>query len=170
MTAAPTRLLDDCFLHDKDRLRHDEALSLLAERLVPVAGVETVKLADAHRRVLAQAVSAPRDVPAFDNAAVDGYAFLHRDANAGEATKLKLAEGRAAAGHPHLPPVPPGETLRVLTGAPMPEGTNTVALQEDVRVEGGVAHLFAGSFIDDAPNATTQDDSTYAYLQTVFTF
>ncbi len=73
------KLLDDCFLHDKDRLRHDDAVALILERLSPVAGVETVPLAEAHGRVLAQAVASPRNIPAFNNAAVDGYAFAGGD-------------------------------------------------------------------------------------------
>jgi len=57
------QLLDDCFLHDKDRLRHHEALALLEERLSPIAGVERVPLGKANGRVLAEPVQAPRPVP-----------------------------------------------------------------------------------------------------------
>ncbi|MDN3719054.1 hypothetical protein QW131_07085 [Roseibium salinum] len=72
-------LLDDCFLHDKDRLRHDEALAILKDRLSPVASRETVSLADALERILAEDITAPRNVPLADNSAVDGYAFRHAD-------------------------------------------------------------------------------------------
>jgi molybdopterin molybdotransferase len=93
----PRRLLDDCFLNDRDRLRHADALKLLDERLKPVAGTEEVALAEALGRVLAEDVVAPRPIPAFTNSAVDGYAFAHRSLGAGP-TRLRLA-GRAAAGH-----------------------------------------------------------------------
>src|SRR3989337_2524710 len=91
------RLLDDCFLHDRDRLRHADALKLLDERLKPVAGVEEVALAAALGRVLAEDILAPRPIPAFPNSAVDGYALAHGSLRSG-ASRLKLA-GRAAAGH-----------------------------------------------------------------------
>ena len=89
------RLLDDCFLHDRDRLRHADALKLMDERLKPVAGIEDVALATSLGRVLAEDIIAPRPVPAFTNSAVDGYALAHRTLGVGP-TRLKLA-GRAAA-------------------------------------------------------------------------
>ena len=69
------KLADDCFLHDKDRLRHSEALEILREHMKTIVGVETINLEDAHGRILAENVVAPRNIPAFDNSAVDGYAF-----------------------------------------------------------------------------------------------
>ena len=73
------KLLDDCFAHDKKRLRHDEALAILRERVRPVVGIERVALAEAAGRILAAAVVAPRPVPAHTNAAVDGYSFAAAD-------------------------------------------------------------------------------------------
>jgi hypothetical protein len=63
------KLLDDCFLHDKDRLTHAEALEILTSRLGPVVGVEAVPLAEAPGRILAETVVAPRNIPAHTNAA-----------------------------------------------------------------------------------------------------
>jgi molybdopterin molybdotransferase len=74
-------------------------------------------------------------VPAFDNAAVDGWAFAHGDLGADGC--LPCAEGRAAAGHAYTGSLPAGHALRVLTGAVMPEGADTVAMQEEVTIEGG---------------------------------
>ena len=82
------KLLDDCFLSDRDRLRHDEALAILRARIAAVVGVERLALADALNRVLAEAVVAQRDVPAHTNAAVDGYSFAASDYRAGAATTL----------------------------------------------------------------------------------
>ena len=129
----PPKLLDDCFLHDHERLRHDEALDRLKSRIVPLTATEQVALAGAAGRVLAEEIRAPRPVPAFDNSAVDGYAFAHADYLAAKG-RLKLS-GRVAAGHPGARPVVKGTAVRVFTGAVMPKGADTVAMQEDVTVE-----------------------------------
>jgi molybdopterin molybdotransferase len=130
----PRRLLDDCFLNDRDRLRHADALKLMDERLKPVAGTDEVALAEALGRVLAEDVIAPRPIPAFTNSAVDGYAFAHRSLGTG-ATRLRLA-GRAAAGHAPPSALKAGEAARIFTGAVMPEGADSCIMQEDVEVEG----------------------------------
>jgi molybdopterin molybdotransferase len=100
-----------------------------------VAEIESVPLADAQRRILAQDVISAGDVPPFANAAVDGYAFAFADLHADKDTRLKLA-GRAAAGHPLSQPCQPGEAVRIFTGAAMPARADTVAMQEDVRAAG----------------------------------
>ncbi len=130
------RALDDCFAHDPKRMPAGEALALLRERVRPVVGRETVPLARAHGRILAETVVSQRDNPGFDNVAVDGFAFAHGDLDPSGETRLRLAHGRAAAGHPYEGPLPPKSALRVLTGAPMPQGADTALMQEDVRIEG----------------------------------
>lgn len=123
------KLLDDCFLHDKDRLRHDEALAILRERLTTVTGTEDVPLADAPGRVAAAPVTAPRPVPAADNSAVDGYAFAHADY---EATGgFFPLSARVAAGHPSDEDLQVASAARIFTGANMPGRADTVAMQED---------------------------------------
>nr|MDA3887529.1 molybdopterin molybdenumtransferase MoeA [Allgaiera sp.] len=69
------KLLNDCFLHDSERLRHDDAVALITSRLACVTGVEAVPLHAATGRWLAAPITAPRNVPLHRNAAVDGYAF-----------------------------------------------------------------------------------------------
>ncbi|MGH6873870.1 MAG: molybdopterin molybdotransferase MoeA, partial [Aestuariivirgaceae bacterium] len=128
------RLMDDCFLHDKDRLKHEEALKLIAERVGEVAEAQSITLADAHGRVVAEDVLAPRDVPDFANAAVDGYAFAHSSLGPGE-TKLKMRL-RVAAGETADAALGPKEAARIFTGAAMPIGSDSCAMQEDVTVEG----------------------------------
>jgi molybdopterin molybdotransferase len=139
-----TSLASDCFAFPGKRMPMAEALALLQERSRPMVGIEPVPLAEAAGRVLAAPLVAPRDVPAFENAAVDGFAFAWTEPMDREAVALPLAEGRAAAGHPHLAPLPAGSCLRVLTGAAMPEGADTVALQESVALEAGRVRLPAG--------------------------
>lgn len=125
----PRKLLDDCFLHDRDRLRHDEALSILRERMRPVTAPEPVSLASALGRICAEAVAAPRPVPGADNSAVDGYAFAHSDY---EATGgFFPISTRIAAGHPTDSPLPVGSAARIFTGAVMPPRADTIAMQED---------------------------------------
>lgn len=138
MSDTPTpSLLNDCFLHDRDRLRHDEALEILRTRMSTVTGLEILPLEACAGRILAQEIAAPRDVPLFDNAAVDGYAFRFADHDpAGGFFRLGA---RVAAGHPVEGPLAPWSAARIFTGAVMPEGADTVAMQEDCRVseEGG---------------------------------
>lgn len=132
------KLIDDCFVHDKKRLRHDEALAILKQRVGPVAAKETVPLADAAGRILAERAVAPRPVPAHTNAAVDGYSFAAADYDARTGTELPVV-GRAAAGHRLERAPAPGAAARIFTGAVMPAGHDTVVMQEDTqaRTAGG---------------------------------
>lgn len=137
--ARGARLPDDCFALPPgvDWTPVDTALAALAARLTPIAAIETVPLAQADGRVLAGDLMARRAHPAADNSAVDGYAFRYPEgASRGEKLTFELAEGRSAAGAPHGAPLTPGTALRVLTGAPMPDGADTVVLQEDVTQSG----------------------------------
>jgi molybdopterin molybdotransferase len=139
-----TRLAQDCFAHGGGRIAVGAALALLEARVAPVAGVETVPLARAVGRCLAEPLVSLRDVPAFDNAAVDGYAFAFGEPMRETGARLALAPGRAAAGHAFAGALPPGAAVRVLTGAVMPEGADTVALQEEVEVGGAAVAVPAG--------------------------
>ncbi len=132
---APKKLLDDCFLHDSDRLRHGDALALLKDRVRPVAEVETVNLAKADGRILAQTIKAPRPVPATDNSAVDGYAFAHSDYVTHNG-RLPISD-RIVAGHPAGRALAPGTAARIFTGAVMPENADTIVMQEDTQLVSG---------------------------------
>jgi len=122
----------------------DRALALLAERVAPVTDVETVKLGEALGRALAEDVISTVAVPPRDNAAVDGYAFRHGDQAEGAAeTRLRVID-RAAAGHPAARAAGSGEAIRVFTGAVLPIGTDTCAMQEDCRVEDDFVVIPAG--------------------------
>ena len=125
------KLSDDCFAHDKKRLRHGEALAILKQRVVPVAGRETVPLAEAAGRILAEPAVAPRPVPAHTNAAVDGYSFAASDYDADAGSALPVG-GRAAAGHRLERAPAPGTAVRIFTGAILPFGHDSVVMQEDV--------------------------------------
>ncbi|MGH7003926.1 MAG: gephyrin-like molybdotransferase Glp, partial [Alphaproteobacteria bacterium] len=128
------QLSDDCFAFGGTLIPLDDALKLLTERTAAVTGVETVPLTAAPGRVLADDIVAPRDVPPYDNSAVDGYALYFDDLAPGAETVLPVA-GRAAAGHPLQGAQKRATAVRIFTGAPMPagensEGPDTVMMQE----------------------------------------
>ena len=128
------KLKDDCFVLDKDRIAHHEALAILRSRVSPAVESEDVPLAEAAGRFLAEALVSPRPIPAHDNAAVDGYAFAHSAYNEEKGARLIVA-GEASAGHPFHAVTPPNNAVRIFTGAVMPSGLDTVVMQEDARIE-----------------------------------
>jgi molybdopterin molybdotransferase len=137
------QLSDDCFAFGGPLMSATEAIKILKTRVHAVTGTETVALAQARGRVLAAPVVATCNVPPHDNAAVDGYAVNFSDLKPGEPTSLPIG-GRAAAGHPLGRAVQRGEAIRIFTGAQMPEGADTVLMQEDCRAEDGKAILPPG--------------------------
>jgi molybdopterin molybdotransferase len=124
--------INDCFVAPDKLIPLDDALAQLAARLSPVTATEDLPLAECHGRVLAADVVARVTAPAFANAAMDGFAFRHADL-AG-ARPLTVVD-RIAAGHPSARDFAAGEAARIFTGAPMPEGLDTVAMQEDCKTE-----------------------------------
>lgn len=123
------RLLDDCFLHDTDRLSHAETLAIIGDRLATVTPDEMLPLELADRRFPSKDVVAPRNVPLHANAAVDGYAFAASE-YAETGGRFPVA-GRIAAGDLNPPALTPGCAVRIFTGAIIPAGADTVAMQED---------------------------------------
>lgn len=141
----PPPLRNDCFALPAgvDWTPVEDALALLQDRLRPVVGQTRAPLAQALGRVLAAPVIAPRANPPEANTAVDGYGFAHASLTQGDQI-LPLVEGRAAAGVPYRDRVPPGHAVRVLTGAALPQGVDTVILQEDVTLGQGRIAFRAG--------------------------
>ena len=121
-----------------------DALAHLRANLSCIAEVETMAVSLAEGRFLAAPVYANRANPPTANAAVDGYGFAHA-ALAGEGDQtLKLVDGRSAAGAPFDGVVPLGYAVRILTGAALPEGVDTVIMQEDVQVDGSALRFQPG--------------------------
>jgi molybdopterin molybdotransferase len=137
------QLSDDCFAFGGPLMSVDEAVGIIAARVTPVRETETVSLAGADGRVLARDIPAPLPLPPFTNSAVDGYAVRSGDVTGDEQTKLAVT-GRVQAGASAQKPISPGEAIRIFTGAPMPEGADTVFMQEDVRLEAGNVIVPAG--------------------------
>jgi len=137
------QLSDDCFAFGGELMRTAEALALLTERLDVVVGAEDVDLRHAAGRVLAADIVSSRAVPPHDNAAVDGYAVRFEDLVTDTDTKLSVT-GRIAAGDISDLPVGAGEAMRIFTGAAMPDGADTVLMQEDCRAEDGAVVIPPG--------------------------
>ncbi|MFZ0788284.1 MAG: molybdopterin molybdenumtransferase MoeA, partial [Chromatiaceae bacterium] len=110
-----------------------QARETLLETLNPVTGWERVPVRSALGRILAQTLTAPFDVPAHDNCAMDGFAVRAVDLTDTE-NRLRLV-GTAFAGAAFPGRVGPGQAVRVMTGAVLPEGTDTVMIQEAARME-----------------------------------
>ena len=118
--------------HATDSLPVEQARRLICASVAPVAEQETVPLRAALDRVLAQDIVSPINVPAYDNSAMDGYALRGSDlplaADCAPVT-LKIA-GIAYAGRPTDVKIAPGECVRIMTGAAMPAGCDSVLPQE----------------------------------------
>ena len=137
------QLSDDCFAFGGPMMSVDEAVGIITSRVAAVKERETVALGEADGRVLACDVAAPLPLPPFTNSAVDGYAVQSRDLPQAKERAFPVT-GRVAAGA-SAKAAQPGQAVRIFTGAPMPDGTDTVFMQEDVRIdEAGHVVLPAG--------------------------
>jgi molybdopterin molybdotransferase len=116
--------------YDPDALRVDKAREAVRACLSPVRETETVKVREALGRVLAQEIVPAIDVPSHDNSAMDGYAVRFSDLQ--ENHPLREI-GTALAGKPFPGKLGPGECVRVMTGAVIPAGADTVVIQEVVK-------------------------------------
>jgi molybdopterin molybdotransferase len=117
--------------YDPNALHVAKARQAMRACITPVADTEMVSLRGAAGRILSQEIVPAIDVPAHDNSAMDGYAVRFAD------LERPLREiGSAFAGRPFAGRVGPGECVRIMTGAVMPAGSDTVVIQEIVRKEG----------------------------------
>lgn len=121
--------------YDPNAMSVAGAQNAILSMLEPVGGVERVFVRQALGRVLAADAISPIDVPAHDNSAMDGYAVRFADL-AGEAPVRLKVVGTVLAGHPCTVALQPGEALRIMTGAVIPAGVDTVVVQEVTTTEG----------------------------------
>jgi len=128
------QLSDDCFAFSGPLMPVDEVERLMLERVGPVAETELVELSGACGRVAAGDVLATVDLPPFDNSAVDGFAVRHADLSGSGETRLEVVDV-VMAGQGAGRAIASGEAIRIFTGAPIPQGADTVFMQEDCRVE-----------------------------------
>ena len=123
--------LDD---YDPDALRVDKAVEAIRACLSPIAATQTIEIRQTLGRVLAQDIVPSINVPAHDNSAMDGYALRFSDLKPGETALTEV--GSAFAGRVFGGKVGADECVRVMTGAVMPAGADTVVIQEVVKRDG----------------------------------
>ena len=128
------QLSDDCFAFGGPMMSVDAAVGIIAARVGAVRDIETVALRDADGRVLAHDIAASLPLPPFTNSAVDGYAVRSRDLPTAAEAAFPVT-GRIQAGGSASEAIKPGHATRIFTGAPMPDGADTVFMQEDVRID-----------------------------------
>jgi molybdopterin molybdotransferase len=132
-----------CGGHDEAAQPLQEALARILAEVRPVDGFETVATRDSLDRVLHESIRSALDVPAHTNSAMDGYA-LDGGALPAEGEQAFRIIGTAWAGRPFAGTAAPGDCVRIMTGAPLPDGADTVVMQEQVRRDGDTVLIGAG--------------------------
>ena len=132
-----------CGGHDDPAQPLAQALARISAEITAVEGFETVATRDALDRVLYEPIRSTLDVPAHTNSAMDGYALAGAQLPAEGEQGFKVI-GTAWAGRPFDGAPGDGECVRIMTGAPMPAGADTVVMQERVRREEDIAFIGAG--------------------------
>lgn len=128
--------------HDPASLPPAVALKRIIDTITPIAATEKMKLREALGRVLAEDIISPINVPPCINSAMDGYAVSGSDLPRNGVRDLQVA-GTAYAGKPFKQMVMPGQCVRIMTGAVIPYGTDTVIMQEHVEVRGNNIRISA---------------------------
>ncbi len=126
--------------YDPNSLPADVALDTIVNSLNEIQGEEKVPVRSALNRILARDIHSRINVPAGINSAMDGYALNSSDIPADGVTQLDVV-GTSWAGIPLERPVKSGECARIMTGAILPDGTDTVVIQESVERDGDVIRL-----------------------------
>lgn len=120
--------------YDPNAMPVNKARQYIKQFLNPVTETELLPVRECLGRVLATNILSPANVPNYDNSAMDGYAFKANDINIENPTCLKVV-GTAFAGKAFSGNVAHGECVRIMTGAAMPQGADTVVVQEKVSLE-----------------------------------
>ncbi len=126
--------------YDPQALPAETVNAFLAELVTPVTDVEQLPLMQALGRVLAEDIVSPISVPPHDNSAMDGFAFHGAQLVRDQALSLRIV-GTALAGAAWRGQVGPSECVKIMTGAVMPDGLDTVVPQEFTRVAGDVVEI-----------------------------
>ncbi len=135
MTRQATDLQTSCAEPEpSSTLRVAAAREAIQAGIKPILSRERLALRDALGRVLAERIVSPLDVPGHTNSAMDGYALKGSDFQSGTVISLKLI-GATVAGRPFEGQCRSGECIRIMTGAPLPDGTDTVVMQEQAKLD-----------------------------------
>ena len=116
-------------------LNVNDAISRMTDSVKKTKEIETVAIRDALNRVLAKEVISSINVPPYANSAMDGYAFNSVDFPSSGENTVKMI-GKSFAGIPFEGEVKAGQCIRIMTGAPMANGTDSVIMQEQVQADG----------------------------------
>ena len=128
--------------YDPNSMPVEQARQLIKQFLSPVTETEIVKIQHAFHRTLAADVLSPINVPPHDYSSMDGYAVRHADLTS-SSNKLKKI-GSSFAGHSFEGQVAAGECVRIMTGALIPEGCDSVVMQEQVKADGDMIAIGSG--------------------------
>ncbi|MFX0096725.1 MAG: molybdopterin biosynthesis protein [Candidatus Hodarchaeota archaeon] len=137
----------------------EEAHEILSKHLTLVPDVETISLTSAQKRILAQNVISPIDVPGFDRATMDGFAVIAEDTFGAEETRprrLKIV-GRIEAGETPIVGIKSGEAIEISTGAPLPKGTTAVIMVEYTTQSQGSVNIYKSARPGENVMATGSD-------------
>lgn len=115
-----------------------QALDLMRGAITPVSATEKISLTNALDRIISDPIYSAINVPSHNNSAMDGYALRHQDLHM--ETPLNLI-GQSLAGHPFNGVVNQGDCVRIMTGAVIPEGADTVVMQENVSANNDFIHI-----------------------------
>jgi molybdopterin molybdotransferase len=129
--------------YDPDAMTVDGAREFIQRFLTPVTGIEKVAIRSSLARILAEDVVSPLDVPAHDNSAMDGYAVRFDDLKPTGKVQLSVV-GTAFAGVPYERALAAGEAVRIMTGASIPAGADTIVMQEHASLKDGIVEIGEG--------------------------
>ena len=135
-----THIHSPCDDYDPNSMAVEQAREYIKAFLSPVKETEKISLMSSLGRVLAEAIVAPHNVPNHDNSAMDGYAFNAQDLAKEGVTKLKVT-GSIFAGNALDGQVQTGACIKIMTGAAIPSGVDTVIPQERVKINGDVIEI-----------------------------
>jgi molybdopterin molybdotransferase len=139
-TLAQASCADD---YDPNSMPVGKARELIRQFLTPITGTQRVPIRDALGRILAEDVLSPANVPAHRNSAMDGWAVRFADLKSAGETALTEA-GASFAGKPYGKAIDAGECVRIMTGGVVPEGADTIVMQERARIDGKRIYIPAG--------------------------
>lgn len=122
--------------YDPNALSVQQARDFIQQFLNPVIETETIAIRESLGRILAEDIISPNNVPNHNNSAMDGYAFKHR-----EGIQLIHVKGTALAGKPFDGELNPREGIKIMTGAVIPEGCDTVVMQEKIVNKGEYVNI-----------------------------
>lgn len=138
-----THALKSCDDAEPKSLSVDQASKNILDSVKVIADMEIIPMREALSRVLAVDVKSPINVPSYTNSAMDGFALNGNDLPLEGSREFTIA-GKVLAGAPLSISIKPGECARIMTGGKMPDGTDTVIMQENIRTSGNIATVTTG--------------------------